>query len=185
MARVLEVKVEDLGTLGSQSTKYVGISSTCTVFAESEVISQLSMETNKCDIINGIHHSVANRVAGLAHRVGVRDQVVMTGGVAQNIGIVNALQEQLGHTIHTSPLTQYNGRSGRRPVCLSEVSEGAEGMKKVLFGIALILFAILFLMSDIWFRPLVGDVLTQGQFAMLVGVAGLVIAGIGAFTKDK
>ena len=57
-------------------------------------------------------------------------------------------------------------------------------MKKVLFGIALILFAILFLMSDIWFRPLVG-VLTQGQFAMLVGVAGLVIAGIGAFTKDK
>ena len=58
-------------------------------------------------------------------------------------------------------------------------------MKKVLFGIALILFAILFLMSDIWFRPLVGDVLTQGQFAMLVGVAGLVIAGIGAVTKDK
>ena len=111
-ARVLEVKVEDLGTLGSQSTKYVGISSTCTVFAESEVISQLSMETNKCDIINGIHHSVANRVAGLAHRVGVRDQVVMTGGVAQNIGIVNALQEQLGHTIHTSPLTQYNGALG-------------------------------------------------------------------------
>ena len=112
MARVLEVKVEDLGTLGSQSTKYVGISYTCSLFAESEVISQLSMETNKCDIINGIHHSVANRVAGLAHRVGVRDQVVMTGGVAQNIGIVNALQEQLGHTIHTSPLTQYNGALG-------------------------------------------------------------------------
>ena len=112
MARVLEVDVKDLGRLGAMSTKYVGISSTCTVFAESEVISQLSMETNKCDIINGIHHSVANRVAGLAHRVGVRDQVVMTGGVAQNIGIVNALQEQLGHTIHTSPLTQYNGALG-------------------------------------------------------------------------
>lgn len=112
MARVLEVKVSDLAMLGAMSTKEVAISSTCTVFAESEVISQLSMETNKCDIINGIHHSVANRVAGLAHRVGVRDQVVMTGGVAQNIGIVNALQEQLGHTIHTSPLTQYNGALG-------------------------------------------------------------------------
>ena len=58
-------------------------------------------------------------------------------------------------------------------------------MKKVLLGIALILFAILFLMSDIWLRPLVGDVLTRGQFAVLIGVAGLVIAGIGAFTKDK
>ena len=58
-------------------------------------------------------------------------------------------------------------------------------MKKIFFGIALILFALVLLLSDIWFRPLVGDVLTQGQFAMLVGVAGLVIAGIGAFTKDK
>ena len=112
MARVLEVKVEDLGTLGAQSTKNVGISSTCTVFAESEVISQLAQDTDKRDIINDIHHSVANRVAGLAHRVGIRDQVVMTGGVAQNIGIVSALEEQLGHTIHTSPLTQYNGALG-------------------------------------------------------------------------
>ena len=100
------------GTLGAQSTKNVGISSTCTVFAESEVISQLAQDTDKRDIINGIHHSVANRVAGLAHRVGIRDQVVMTGGVAQNIGIVSALEEQLGHTIHTSPLTQYNGALG-------------------------------------------------------------------------
>ncbi len=112
MARVLEVKVEDLGMLGAQSTKNVAISSTCTVFAESEVISQLAQETDKRDIINGIHHSVAARVAGLAHRVGVRDLVVMTGGVAQNSGVVKALEEELGHTIHTSPLTQYNGALG-------------------------------------------------------------------------
>ena len=112
MARILEVDVNDLGTLGSQSTKYVGISSTCTVFAESEVISQLSADTDKRDIINGIHMSVAGRVAGLAHRVGVQDQVVMTGGVAQNSGIVKALEDQLGHKVHTSPLTQYVGALG-------------------------------------------------------------------------
>ena len=112
MARVLEVKVEELGDLAAKSTKDVAISSTCTVFAESEVISQLSMGTDKCDIINGIHHSVAARVAGLAHRVGVRELVVMTGGVAQNSGVVKALEEELGHTIHTSPLTQYNGALG-------------------------------------------------------------------------
>ena len=82
------------------------------MFAESEVISQLAMDTDKCDIINGIHHSVAARVAGLAHRVGVRELVVMTGGVAQNSGVVKALEEELGHTIHTSPLTQYNGALG-------------------------------------------------------------------------
>lgn len=112
MARVLEVKVADLAMLGSHSTKKVGISSTCTVFAESEVISQLAQGTDKCDIIDGIHHSVSHRVAGLAHRVGVRDQVVMTGGVAQNEGVVNALREELGHEIYTSPLTQYVGALG-------------------------------------------------------------------------
>ena len=112
MARILEVDVNELGALGAQSTKYVGISSTCTVFAESEVISQLAKDTNKCDIINGIHKSVAGRVAGLAHRIGVQDQVVMTGGVAQNSGVVKALEEQLGHTVHTSPLTQYVGALG-------------------------------------------------------------------------
>ena len=112
MARVLEVKVEELGMLGDQSTKDVGISSTCTVFAESEVISQLAAGTDKCDIINGIHKSVAGRVGGPCNRVGVRDMVVMTGGVAQNHGIVKALQSQLQHEIHTSPLTQYNGALG-------------------------------------------------------------------------
>lgn len=112
MARVLEVKVEDLGRLGAMSQKKVGISSTCTVFAESEVISQLAMGTDKCDIIDGIHRSVAHRVTGLAHRIGVVPDVVMTGGVAQNEGVVKALQDELGCPIKTSPLTQYNGALG-------------------------------------------------------------------------
>lgn len=112
MAGVLEVQTSDLGALSAKSTKRVDISSTCTVFAESEVISQLAQGTDKCDIINGVHHSVAARVVGLAHRVGVRDDVMMTGGVAQNSGVVNALEEELGHEIHTSPLTQYVGALG-------------------------------------------------------------------------
>lgn len=112
MARVLEVKVEELGSLSAMSQKTVGISSTCTVFAESEVISQLAMGTDKCDIINGIHRSVAHRVTGLAHRIGVVPDVVMTGGVAQNAGVVKALQDELGCPIKISPLTQYNGALG-------------------------------------------------------------------------
>ena len=112
MARVLEVKVAQLGELGAQSTRRVEISSTCTVFAESEVISQLANATDKKDIIAGIHRSVAHRVTGLARRIGVQDDVVMTGGVAQNRGIVDALQEELGVKINTSPLTQYNGALG-------------------------------------------------------------------------
>lgn len=112
MARVLEVRVEDLGDLSEKSTKRVAISSTCTVFAESEVISQLSQGTDKCDIIAGIHRSVAGRVSGLVHRVGLQEILVMTGGVAQNKGVVNALEEELGTKIHISDLTQYNGALG-------------------------------------------------------------------------
>ena len=112
MARVLEVNVEDLDDLGAQSTKTVGISSTCTVFAESEVISQLAAGSAKEDIIAGIHRAIAGRVSGLAHRVGIENDVVMTGGVAQNTGVVDALKEALECDILTSELTQYNGALG-------------------------------------------------------------------------
>ena len=112
MARILEVNVDDLEKLGSQSTKEVSISSTCTVFAESEVISQLAAGSDKCDVIHGIHRAVAARVVGLAHRVGLQDDIVMTGGVAQNKDVVKSLEEALGRKVHTTPMTQYVGALG-------------------------------------------------------------------------
>ena len=66
------------------------ISSTCTVFAESEVISQLSAGKPRADVVAGIHESIARRVAGLVNRVGLTPEVVMTGGVAQNSAVVKA-----------------------------------------------------------------------------------------------
>lgn len=112
MARVLEVDINDMADLSARSRQRVNISSTCTVFAESEVISQLSSNTDKCDIINGIHRSVAGRTGGLAKRLGIVPQVVMTGGVAKNAGVVKALEEELNTTIVTSPLAQYAGALG-------------------------------------------------------------------------
>ncbi|MDR1048953.1 MAG: acyl-CoA dehydratase activase [Synergistaceae bacterium] len=112
MARVLEVKLEDLAAMSERSTQRVDISSTCTVFAESEVISQLAQNKDRCDIINGIHRSVAGRVSGLARRVGVEPDVVMTGGVAQNSGVLTALENELKVEIKTSPLSQYTGALG-------------------------------------------------------------------------
>ncbi len=112
MSRIIEVDINDLGDLSEQSEKTVNISSTCTVFAESEVISQLAKNENICDIINGIHRSVAGRVAGLAKRVGIEDDVIMTGGVARNKGVVKALEDEIGKKIHVSELTQYAGAIG-------------------------------------------------------------------------
>lgn len=121
MARIIEVKVDDLERLSAESTQVVNISSTCTVFAESEVISQLAHNTNICDIVRGIHRSVAGRVAGLAKRVGVEDVVVMTGGVAKNKGVVIALEEELGKKIYTSPLAQYTGALGAALIAYQKV----------------------------------------------------------------
>ncbi len=112
MSHVLEVDISDLAKTGQQSESPVNISSTCTVFAESEVISHLSNKVAISDIVAGIHNSVASRVAGLAKRVGVASQVVMTGGVAQNSGVVKALERELAVSIDTTPKAQLVGALG-------------------------------------------------------------------------
>jgi predicted CoA-substrate-specific enzyme activase len=96
MADALEVGVEELGPLSQRSHHPVTISSTCTVFAESEVIGQMSRGAPKADIVAGIHTAIAHRVAGLAGQVGLEEAVIMTGGVARNIGVVRALEKQIG-----------------------------------------------------------------------------------------
>ena len=88
------------------------ISSTCTVFAESEVISQLAAGTPVPDVVAGICASVASRVAALAKRVGVKEQVCMSGGVAQNGGVRRALEQTLGVPIVWSPQAQLAGALG-------------------------------------------------------------------------
>ncbi|KKM10896.1 2-hydroxyglutaryl-CoA dehydratase [Clostridiales bacterium PH28_bin88] len=112
MAQVLEVQMEDMGALGAGSTKQVSISSTCTVFAESEVVSLIAAGHAKEDIISSLHEAVAERVAGLALRIGVRETVAMTGGVAKNRGIVKALEGKLGTTIVVPPEPQLVGALG-------------------------------------------------------------------------
>ncbi len=112
MARILELETGDLEGVGVRSTKRVDISSTCTVFAESEVISQLAQGRDRCDIVAGIHRSVAGRISGLVKRLGVLPDVVLTGGVARNGGVREALEHELGTQIYTSPLSQYAGAIG-------------------------------------------------------------------------
>lgn len=112
MAGVLETSTDQLGALDAQADFKVEISSTCTVFAESEVISHLANKEKIPNIIAGIHDSVAKRTAGLARRLGVEETVVMSGGVAQNAGVVRALEEELGVKIQIPPYVQLIGALG-------------------------------------------------------------------------
>ncbi len=96
---VLQVPLEELGRLSSMATNACKISSTCTVFAQTEIISLLAAGESKENIIAGLHSSIASRVGGITKRVGVRPVVMMTGGVAKNIGVKEALEKELNTEI--------------------------------------------------------------------------------------
>jgi predicted CoA-substrate-specific enzyme activase len=102
MASVMGVKLEDMGPLSLESTADVNITSTCVVFAESEVVSQVARKTPTRDILRGIHRSIATRVFGLVGRIGMdRDgpgadgRSAVIGGLARNVGIVSLLEEMM------------------------------------------------------------------------------------------
>ncbi len=99
MAHALEVPLDDIGKLALQSNKPASISSTCTVFAESEVISLFARGATKKDIAAGINKSIARRVAGMAKRIGVEPLLVFCGGVARNIAVKKYLEVELGYDI--------------------------------------------------------------------------------------
>lgn len=96
MAKALEVKLEDLGPLSLKSTNPVTISSQCSVFAESEVISLLAEGESIINIIAGLHESISSRLIALVHKVGLQKEAVLSGGVAKNIGVTQCLNNKLG-----------------------------------------------------------------------------------------
>ena len=87
MARVLELDVSELEEKSAKAKNVVNISSTCTVFAESEVISQLSKGIPRNNIVAGVHQSVASKACSLIYRNGLEDEVAISGGVALNAGV--------------------------------------------------------------------------------------------------
>ncbi len=99
MANVFKVSLEELGPLSLKATTVLPVSSTCTVFAESETVSLLARGEKPENIIVGIHHAIANRVGGMFSRVGIASDVFFSGGVAKNVGMRKALEETLNVTI--------------------------------------------------------------------------------------
>lgn len=112
MARILDCGIENISELAERATEEITISNICTVFAESEVISQLAAGALAENVAHGAHVSVAKRVAGLAARIGIGGEVVMTGGVALNKSLVAALAREIGAKIKVAPNPQLAGAIG-------------------------------------------------------------------------
>jgi (R)-2-hydroxyacyl-CoA dehydratese activating ATPase len=112
VAAALDLPLSDLGRLTLTSTRPVKISTTCTVFAESEVISWVARGKKVEDILLGIHRSIVSRSIGLMRRVGVEAEVTFTGGVTKNEAMVAGLNEALGFAVNVSPDAHFIGALG-------------------------------------------------------------------------
>ena len=114
MARTLGLSLEEMSVKGLEWKENIVISSMCTVFAESEVVSLVAQNKNVADIIHGLNVSVASKVGALAARLGKKNpgEYMMTGGVAKNQGIINALEEKLGAKLYICDEAQLCGALG-------------------------------------------------------------------------
>lgn len=126
MSRVLEVDLSQMAEYDERATEPAAVSSTCTVFAESEVISQLSRGVSKENIIAGVHQSIASKVCGLARRGIIEDDVVMCGGVAQNAGVVRAVARELGRNVIVTPYPQVTAALGAAVLAYEEATKQKE-----------------------------------------------------------
>lgn len=112
LARVLELEIDELGPLSLDSNAPLNINSTCVVFAESEVISLVARKKRRQDIVAGIHHALAKRIAAMARKVGAVPEILLTGGGGLNAGLADALEEALMMDIHVPQYPQLNGAIG-------------------------------------------------------------------------
>ena len=112
MARVLGCELGELSDLADHADKEISINNVCTVFAESEVISRLSGGETSANVARGAHVAIAKRVMGMCNRVGYEPKIVMTGGVALNANMVDALAREMGYPIEVAPQCQAAGAIG-------------------------------------------------------------------------
>ncbi|HOJ51400.1 MAG TPA: acyl-CoA dehydratase activase [Syntrophales bacterium] len=122
MARALEVDLGNFEGMSQRSTSPAKISSLCTVFAESEIISLIASGERRENIIAGLHQSIASRVASMVNRIGIKEKVMMSGGVAKNRGVAKALEEAIGFPISISPYAQELGAIGAAVLAMREKS---------------------------------------------------------------
>ena len=120
IARSLEISLDELGPAALESKKRLEIASMCSVFAESEVISLIANNEEKPDIAAGVCRAVAGKAYSLMRRVGLEGAYMMTGGVAQNPGVVRAVEELIGEKLFICDDPEIVGATGAALLALEK-----------------------------------------------------------------
>ncbi|MBI4256048.1 MAG: 2-hydroxyglutaryl-CoA dehydratase [Candidatus Rokubacteria bacterium] len=126
-ADVTGVSIDEIGPLALQAKIPVRLTSVCTVFVESDIMSYLAQKKTIEDILGGVHKAIATRTMSLVRRVGVEEEVTFTGGVSRNIGMVRALEEVLGTPLNVSDEGHFMGAIGAALFALERAQATAQG----------------------------------------------------------
>ncbi|HMR97824.1 MAG TPA: acyl-CoA dehydratase activase [Anaerolineales bacterium] len=123
-AAALDIPLGELGNVAMKAERPVKISTTCTVFAESEVLSWLGKGKKIEDILWGVHLSIASRSTALLRRVGIEDEITFTGGVTKNAGMIKSLEQALKTKLNVSEDSHYMGALGAALFALDHILAG-------------------------------------------------------------
>ena len=126
-AFALDIPLGELGPLALLARNPVKITTTCTVFAESEIINWLARGKKVEDVLMGVHRAIATRSISLLRRVGVEEEVTFTGGVTRNVAMVRLLEQLLETRLNVSPEAHYMGAIGASLFALDRAASSAEG----------------------------------------------------------
>jgi predicted CoA-substrate-specific enzyme activase len=125
MAKALELETQELGEISLRAKESHQVSSTCTVFAESEVVTLVAEGVNREDIVAGLHEAIAKRTMSMVRRLGLVPPVVMAGGVAKNKGVVRAIEEESGQPLVIPPEPQIIGALGAALLAMDDLPSTA------------------------------------------------------------
>jgi predicted CoA-substrate-specific enzyme activase len=124
-ADVTGLGLDEIGPIALQARTPVRLTSVCTVFVESDIMSYLAQKKRVEDILGGVHKAIATRTMALVRRVGVEDEVTFTGGVSRNVGMVRGLEDVLGRSINVSADGHFMGALGAALFALERAVAGA------------------------------------------------------------
>lgn len=125
-ADVMGIGLDEIGPLSQRATRPVRIATVCTVFVESDILSYLAQGKKGEDIMAGVHLAIAKRTLSLARRVPIEPDITMTGGVARNTGMVQALEEVLETKMQVSPDAHFMGAIGAAVFALEKMDQSFE-----------------------------------------------------------
>ncbi len=125
-AEVVGLSLDEIGPVSLQARAPVRLTSVCTVFVESDILSYVAQKKTVEDILAGVHKAVATRTISLVRRVGIEDEVTFTGGVARNVGMVAALEQVLGRRLNVSPEAHFIGALGAALFALERAERGGK-----------------------------------------------------------